>query len=364
MSDDLPARIREGVSLVEVAEASGVQWDMRRSHVGRGEFWACCPFHQERTPSFHVVERGGAGGFFKCFGCAAKGSVIDFVMARDGCDAGEAIRRLAEDGGIEADPAGIAARRAAAAEARAKAEARDRSEGAQRREGALWMWRKAKRRSALLEAYLRARGVDLAAIGGVPASLRLAPSINCWLEGQNKRKERPAHSGPAMLGVIGRSGDFRGVHRTWITAEGRARLPDGAKVPKKMIGLTGGIHGQPVRLAPLAATLIVGEGIETTLAAYAWARRRGVTGIGAEAALSRGALAEGAWAPPPRVSKVVLMAEGSARDPRGAREATERAAEAIRARGIACDVRLPGGRWDRDVDAADVCAGLMAEGVA
>ena len=48
-----------------------------------------CPFHKEKSPSFHVnPERG----FFHCFGCKEAGSVIDFVMKEQGCTFPEAVR--------------------------------------------------------------------------------------------------------------------------------------------------------------------------------------------------------------------------------------------------------------------------------
>lgn len=77
-----------------------------------------CPFHQEKTPSFHVnAERG----FFHCFGCKASGSVIDFVMKSDGYSFPEAIRVLAERANIEVeDTRTDAERREAAAAKRAR----------------------------------------------------------------------------------------------------------------------------------------------------------------------------------------------------------------------------------------------------
>ncbi len=57
-----------------------------------------CPFHKEKTPSFHVVP---AKGIFHCFGCGAGGSVIDFVMRAERLDFAEALRKLAEELGIE-----------------------------------------------------------------------------------------------------------------------------------------------------------------------------------------------------------------------------------------------------------------------
>lgn len=50
-----------------------------------------CPFHAEKTPSFHVDD---ARGTFKCFGCSAWGDVFDFVMLRDGVNFPEAVTRL------------------------------------------------------------------------------------------------------------------------------------------------------------------------------------------------------------------------------------------------------------------------------
>jgi DNA primase len=61
-------------------------------------FVGLCPFHQEKSPSFHVnAERG----FFHCFGCAESGSAVDFVMKNEGQTFPEAIRTLAERAGIE-----------------------------------------------------------------------------------------------------------------------------------------------------------------------------------------------------------------------------------------------------------------------
>jgi DNA primase len=60
-------------------------------------FKACCPFHKEKTPSFHVnPERG----WFHCFGCGEKGGAIDFLMKHDGYTFPEAVRALAERAGI------------------------------------------------------------------------------------------------------------------------------------------------------------------------------------------------------------------------------------------------------------------------
>ena len=62
------------------------------------EFKANCPFHEERTPSFHVVPDKG---FFKCFGCGQSGDVFKFLMERQGMDFVEAVKHVAGRAGVE-----------------------------------------------------------------------------------------------------------------------------------------------------------------------------------------------------------------------------------------------------------------------
>ncbi|MFA5468173.1 MAG: DNA primase [Sphaerochaetaceae bacterium] len=61
-------------------------------------YWALCPFHEEKTPSFSVVPEKG---FFHCFGCGKSGSIFDFVMEMEHLSFPEAVRFLAEKVGIE-----------------------------------------------------------------------------------------------------------------------------------------------------------------------------------------------------------------------------------------------------------------------
>lgn len=60
-----------------------------------------CPFHNEKTPSFHVHPDRG---FFKCFGCGAGGDVISFVQRREGIPFADAVRMLAEKAGVQLEP--------------------------------------------------------------------------------------------------------------------------------------------------------------------------------------------------------------------------------------------------------------------
>ena len=56
-------------------------------------FWACCPFHHEKTPSFCV---NAEDQYYHCFGCGASGDVISFVREIESLDFGDAVRMLAE----------------------------------------------------------------------------------------------------------------------------------------------------------------------------------------------------------------------------------------------------------------------------
>ena len=61
------------------------------------KLWACCPFHQEKTPSFTVnIERG----IFKCFGCGKVGDAITFLQEINGLSYPEAIETIAQKYGI------------------------------------------------------------------------------------------------------------------------------------------------------------------------------------------------------------------------------------------------------------------------
>jgi DNA primase len=60
-----------------------------------------CPFHSEKTPSFHVHPDRG---FFKCFGCGTGGDVITFVQKFENAAFGDAVRTLASKAGVELEP--------------------------------------------------------------------------------------------------------------------------------------------------------------------------------------------------------------------------------------------------------------------
>ncbi|MDQ7069975.1 MAG: DNA primase [Rhodobacterales bacterium] len=90
--DDLRTR----TSLSQVVGRK-VMWDARKSNQGKGDMWAPCPFHQEKSASFHVDDRKG---FYYCFGCHAKGDAISFVRETENVGFMEAVEILAREAGM------------------------------------------------------------------------------------------------------------------------------------------------------------------------------------------------------------------------------------------------------------------------
>lgn len=86
--DELRARI----SIVDVVGAK-----VKLVRKGR-EYQACCPFHNEKTPSFTVNE---AKGFYHCFGCGAHGDIIKFEMEANNLPFMDAVRKLADKAGLQ-----------------------------------------------------------------------------------------------------------------------------------------------------------------------------------------------------------------------------------------------------------------------
>ena len=96
--------LRTRTSLTQVVGRK-VMWDTRKSNQGKGDMWAPCPFHQEKTASFHVDDRKG---FYYCFGCHAKGDAISFVRETENVGFMEAVEIIAREVGMpvpKQDPA-------------------------------------------------------------------------------------------------------------------------------------------------------------------------------------------------------------------------------------------------------------------
>ena len=93
ISDEDKERVRQATDIVQLV---GETVELRQR--GR-EFWGCCPFHHEKTPSFKVDP---ATGLWHCFGaCSEGGDVFKYVMKRENLSFPDSIRYLADRAGIE-----------------------------------------------------------------------------------------------------------------------------------------------------------------------------------------------------------------------------------------------------------------------
>ena len=89
--------LRSRTSIIQVVGRK-VMWDTRKSNQGKGDMWAPCPFHQEKTASFHVDDRKG---YYYCFGCGAKGDALGFVKETENVSFMEAVEILSREAGMQ-----------------------------------------------------------------------------------------------------------------------------------------------------------------------------------------------------------------------------------------------------------------------
>jgi DNA primase len=88
--------LRDRVSISDVI-GRRVTWDRKKTNTGRGDYWACCPFHGEKSPSFHCEDRKGR---YHCFGCGVSGDHFRFLMELDGMAFNEAVQQVADIAGV------------------------------------------------------------------------------------------------------------------------------------------------------------------------------------------------------------------------------------------------------------------------
>jgi putative DNA primase/helicase len=226
-----------------------------------GAWWRCrCPAHGSRGATL-ALRDGGRGLIAKCYaGCEPRD-----VLA-------ELRRRGLIDGDFLASPSGPIPRGIDPAGDRAR-----------RIEAARCIWDAARdARGSLVATYLAGRGIII----DLPPSLRYAPALR-RLDGT---------SGPATIARIDSlDAELIGISRTWLDrdAAGIWRRRDRA--------MLGRAAGGAVRLAPAAETLLIGEGIETCLAAMQ------ATAQPAWAALSTAGLVT--LALPPISQEIVILAD-------------------------------------------------------
>jgi hypothetical protein len=209
-----------------------------------------CPFHADGTPSLHIYD-----DHYHCYACNAHGDHIDWLMLIEEMDRDTAVRVLGSWDGQIARP------RAADEEARR----------ASTLAYALRLWEAARPIAGTLAAqYLtERRRIDLTALPDT--ALRFHP--HCPFG--------PGAEHPCLLALMrdATTDAPTGIHRIALT-------PDANKIDRRMLGSSG-----VVKLWPAAAQLVVGEGIETTLAAATRISHHGAPLCPAWSAVSGGALA-------------------------------------------------------------------------
>lgn len=89
----ITAEIKARIDIIDLMGEYGI--DLRRAGASAK---ACCPFHKEKTPSFHVSSERG---FYKCFGCGEHGDIFTFVQKFEGIPFPEAVRKLADRAGVK-----------------------------------------------------------------------------------------------------------------------------------------------------------------------------------------------------------------------------------------------------------------------
>ena len=240
--------------------------------VREGREWkALCPAHNDHKPSLSISEGEGGKVLVKCWAGCTQDAVIAALKARglwSVRDQHTPIQRFKPKPVLpveeERDPARIGQ--------------------------ALAIWDEAKPAAGtVVERYLANRGLELPSL----AHIRCHPSL---------RYESGSRF-PAMVGLITdcTSGDLIGSHRTFLSPDGSSKAEVGKA--KMMLGHSA---GGVVRLAPDSSTIVLGEGIETTIAGMKATQRVGW------AALSTSGMKRVTM--PPDVSKVIILVDG---DPAG-----------------------------------------------
>lgn len=255
---DLIGEVRAHTSLSAI-----IGRDVKLKRAGR-ELKGCCPFHSERTPSFHVND---AKGLYHCFGCGASGDAVAYVMHRHGLPFADAVRMLAGEAGLtipEGDTK-ITTRQASPKIAaplpdEPDADAEEVASTRRKREIALRIWAQAVQPEGTpVEAYLHGRGVAL-------------PETCARVLRYHPQCPNGTDVMPAMVALIRdpETDEPLGIHRTFLTLNGKRALgSDGGKLAKKMLGTGRGV----VMLSPGLGLngegpgefLAIAEGIETAL---------------------------------------------------------------------------------------------------
>ena len=245
---------KASLSIVDLAERGGVEWDARKSRPSVGEFWACCPFHVEKSASFHVRERG-VSSFFKCFGCGEKGDAFAIGQRLLGLSFAQMVAGEIGNGGPTPELV------AHLEQKRLERAAEDERQRTANRAAAVAIYYAAGIHVAgtLGELYLRRARCIRAPLGGAELRFHTRAPLSPY---------EPAKAGrcPAIVAPIRNAeGEHIGSHLTFLSADGSAKADLPHLKGSRMI--CGEHVGGFVRLGYLRDAAVIGEGIETTLSA-------------------------------------------------------------------------------------------------
>lgn len=247
--------IRGRVPISEVI-APRVAWDKKKTRPNAGDWWAPCPFHGEKSASFHVVDKKG---FFHCFGCGKAGDHFKFLTELDGLTFPRAVEEVARMAGVSmpsSAPLTEDEKRERARRARERDEAQRRADAQHAKQqerrvksaGAIW-----KETVPLAgtpgQAYFEWRGMRFLD----DENIRFHPAI--------EHKDAPGLFPAVVARVQGPDGKGIGIWRIYLqpNGEGKASLPEGASA-KMGFGPTA---GGAVRLGGIANHIGLCEGVET-----------------------------------------------------------------------------------------------------
>ena len=198
---DFQAFIRELKEKNDIVEVIGSYIPLER----RGyNYWACCPFHHEKTPSFSV---NAADGYYHCFGCGVSGDVIGFVKGYENVDFMQAVQILAARAHLEVP----AYDDRSAEEAAAKKKKRDRLSALMRDTARFYFKNLYSGRAEAHIAYLHKRGFSPSTVKkfGIGASLDYH-SLPSYLLAQGYTPDECVESGACARTDEGRLIDSEG----------------------------------------------------------------------------------------------------------------------------------------------------------
>lgn len=266
MRDDGRLQEAKAIPILEVADRLGIEGlkPAGRERVGP------CPVCGGRDRFGINLDRG----VFVCRNCGG-GDAIKLVELVQGLSFKEALAWLVGQTDQSLDPAEAARRAKKRLRDEERREKRANEERIKSIRAAQKVWRAAcPAEGTEVTAYLRMRGMPPQLAAHPPKCLRFDPSMRYTVPSDRRGEYETIHQGPAMIAAVqAPDGTVIGAHRTWLDVKrpkGKAVIVhDGETMPaKKMLGSK---KGGAIRLYTPARfeTLVMGEGIETTLSAVA-----------------------------------------------------------------------------------------------